>query len=159
MQKDGVLVPYITSKGHSIALLRHGILTVPEMFDAEHSDVRWMTWKLRGCGVFLLYASSVCLAKLLRIFCKKPLICSYFFDLNEMVYSCRCCSFTKSTLRWCNIHGKFDSIIFIGVVCNCCCMDILQTCVGCRFADGLSEPFFVQCYGAVQHCSKQQWVL
>lgn len=74
MQKDGVLVPYITSKGHSIALLRHGILTVPEMFDAEHSDVRWMTWKLRGCGVFLLYASSVCLAKLLRIFCKKLLM-------------------------------------------------------------------------------------
>lgn len=68
MQSKGVLVPYTTSKGHKIAILRHGLLTVPEMFNAEHSDVRMTTWKLRGCGIFILYASSVCLARLLRIF-------------------------------------------------------------------------------------------
>lgn len=69
MQKDGVLVPYTTSKGHRIALLRHGILSVPEMFNAEHSDIRLTTWKLRGVGIFILYASCVCLARLLRIIC------------------------------------------------------------------------------------------
>ncbi|KAJ3633825.1 hypothetical protein MTP99_010748 [Tenebrio molitor] len=67
MQKDGVLVPYTTSKGHRLALLRHGELNINQIFNAEHSDVRLETWKLRAAGIFILYASSVCLAKLIKI--------------------------------------------------------------------------------------------
>lgn len=66
-QKNGVLVPYVTSKGHEIALIRHGLLTVNQMFSIEHADAKWETWKIRGMGVFLMYAAIVCLAKLLRI--------------------------------------------------------------------------------------------
>ncbi|XP_023027107.1 transmembrane protein 43 [Leptinotarsa decemlineata] len=66
-QENGVLVPYESSKGHKIALLRHGNLNINQMFSAEHFDARLETWKLRGLGVFILYASAVCLAKLLRI--------------------------------------------------------------------------------------------
>ncbi|KAL3281212.1 hypothetical protein HHI36_004426 [Cryptolaemus montrouzieri] len=47
-QKDGILVPYVTSKGHEIALVRHGLLSVHEMFVAEHSDAKIETWKIRG---------------------------------------------------------------------------------------------------------------
>ncbi|KAG5896399.1 hypothetical protein JTB14_009604 [Gonioctena quinquepunctata] len=66
-QENGVLVPYETSKGHKIALLRHGNLNINQMFSAEHYDARMETWKLRGLGVFILYASTVCLARLLKI--------------------------------------------------------------------------------------------
>lgn len=67
------MVPYRTSKGHEIALLREEILTVNQIFDVEHSDARWETWKLRAAGVFILYASSVCLKKLLHILCKNTI--------------------------------------------------------------------------------------
>lgn len=70
MQKDGRLQPYKTSKGHEILILRHGLLNIYQMFSAEHSDARFETWKLRGAGMFILYASSICLAKFLKIFCK-----------------------------------------------------------------------------------------
>lgn len=70
MQKDGLLLPYITSKGHEILLLREGVLSVAQMFNQERSDVYYETWKMRGIGTFVLYASFVCLSRLLRIFCK-----------------------------------------------------------------------------------------
>lgn len=70
MQKDGILIPYTTSKGHKLALLRHGELSISQMFSAEHFDVRLETWKLRAAGIFILYASSICLAKLIKILCK-----------------------------------------------------------------------------------------
>lgn len=84
MQKDGILVPYTTSKGHKIALLRHGELNINQMFNAEHFDVRLETWKIRAAGVFILYASCVCLARLIKIFCKfiKDIIVH-----NKVVYS------------------------------------------------------------------------
>lgn len=69
-QDNGVLIPYTTSKGHKIVLLRQGTLNINQMFSAEHFDARIETWKLRGIGMFILYASSVCLAKLLKIMCK-----------------------------------------------------------------------------------------
>lgn len=83
MQKNGALLPYTTSKGHNIALLRHGLFNIPEMFSAEHSDVRLTTWKLRGAGVFLLYVSAVCLAKLLKIFCKSLTLSFCKICINE----------------------------------------------------------------------------
>ncbi|GJQ82190.1 hypothetical protein Trydic_g6018 [Trypoxylus dichotomus] len=67
MQKDGIIVPYHTTRGHQIALVRNGILTVSQIFDVEHSDARWETWKLRAAGTFVLYASAVCLKRLLRL--------------------------------------------------------------------------------------------
>lgn len=68
MQKNGIIVPFHTSKGHEFLLLRHGTLNVFQMFHAEHSDAKFETWKLRGIGIFMLYAATVCLSKLLRIF-------------------------------------------------------------------------------------------
>lgn len=70
MQKDGILVPYITSKGQEVALIRHGILSVDEMFEAEHADLKTETWKYRGIGLFVLYSSAICLSRLLLIACK-----------------------------------------------------------------------------------------
>ncbi|KAJ8920944.1 hypothetical protein NQ315_015737 [Exocentrus adspersus] len=75
-QESGVLVPYTTSKGHNIALLRHGSLNINQMFSAEHYDAKMETWKLRGVGVFVLYAASVCLAKLLKIIVRQTPILS-----------------------------------------------------------------------------------
>lgn len=69
-QENGVLVPYKTSKGRDIVLLREGTLNINQMFSAEHFDARLETWKLRGVGMFVLYAASVCLAKLLKIICE-----------------------------------------------------------------------------------------
>ncbi|XP_063902975.1 transmembrane protein 43 homolog isoform X1 [Zophobas morio] len=75
MQKEGILVPYTTTKGHRIALLRHGDLSINQMFNAEHYDVRLETWKLRAAGIFILYASSICLARLIKIlFFRIPLL-------------------------------------------------------------------------------------
>ncbi|XP_056645449.1 transmembrane protein 43 homolog isoform X2 [Diorhabda sublineata] len=64
---NGVLVPYETSKGHRIALLRLGNLNLNQMFSEEHFDARLETWKLRGFGFFILYASTVCMSKLIKI--------------------------------------------------------------------------------------------
>lgn len=66
-QKQGSLVPYFTSKGHEILLIRSGQLSVNEMFKIEHSDNRWQTWKLRGIGWFILFGSTNCLARILHI--------------------------------------------------------------------------------------------
>lgn len=71
LQKDGTLVPYETSRKHQLGLVRHGILTVKQMFDAEHSDAKLETWKFRAVGLFALYASSLCLARLLAVLCLK----------------------------------------------------------------------------------------
>ncbi|XP_065156546.1 transmembrane protein 43 homolog [Atheta coriaria] len=71
MQKDGNLVPFTTSKNHQIALLRHGLFNIKQMFDYEHSDVRFETWKMRIAGVFVLYAASVFLAPVIRAFTVK----------------------------------------------------------------------------------------
>nr|CAH7714285.1 unnamed protein product [Callosobruchus chinensis] len=68
-QDNGFLIPYETTRGHKIALLRYGNLNINQMFSAEHFDARIETWKLRGIGIFILYASCVCLAKLLKIMC------------------------------------------------------------------------------------------
>jgi len=67
MQKDGILLPYTTSKAHEILLLRLGVLTIAQMFSEERSDAYYETWKLRAAGIFILYASFVCLARLSRI--------------------------------------------------------------------------------------------
>lgn len=64
------MVPYETTGGHSIALLRQGNLNINQMFSAEHFDARLETWKFRGIGVFILYASSVCLSRILKIMCE-----------------------------------------------------------------------------------------
>ncbi|CAH1102658.1 unnamed protein product [Psylliodes chrysocephalus] len=66
-QDNDALVPYETTGGHSIALLRQGNLNINQMFSAEHFDARLETWKFRGIGVFILYASSVCLSRILKI--------------------------------------------------------------------------------------------
>nr|CAI5828028.1 unnamed protein product [Callosobruchus analis] len=74
-QDNGFLVPYETTRGHKIALLRYGNLNINQMFSAEHFDARIETWKLRGIGIFILYASCVCLAKLLKImFVQLPIL-------------------------------------------------------------------------------------
>ncbi|CAG9863525.1 unnamed protein product [Phyllotreta striolata] len=65
--ENGALVPYETSRGHQITLLRQGNLNINQMFSAEHFDARLETWKFRGLGIFVLYASSVCLSRLLKI--------------------------------------------------------------------------------------------
>lgn len=79
MQKDGVLMPYRTSKGYDICLLRHGILNTAQMFNMAHSDARFETWKLRGAGMFLLYASSICLAKFLKILSKLQVFINHYY--------------------------------------------------------------------------------
>lgn len=81
-QENGMLVPYQSTKGHEIALLRHGTLNINQMVNAEHLDARMETWKLRGAGLFILYASSVCLAKLFNILCMRI----YFIMLVKMNY-------------------------------------------------------------------------
>lgn len=70
MQKDGFLMPYTTSKDHQLLLLRAGVLNIAQMFREERSDAYYETWKLRGAGIFILYASFVCLARLSRIICE-----------------------------------------------------------------------------------------
>lgn len=69
-QEQGILVPFFTTKGHEIMLLRMGQLNVAEMFKVEHSDNKWQTWKIRGIGWFLLFASTNCLARILHIISK-----------------------------------------------------------------------------------------
>ena len=83
-------MPYVTSKGNDINLLRHGILSVSQMFQAEHSDAHWKTWKLRGAGMFMLYVSSVCLAKFLRIICKSNVfqLCTYKKTTKPQLCNC-----------------------------------------------------------------------
>lgn len=81
-QKDGLLIPYVTTRKHELVLLRYGSLNIKQMFDAEHSDAKLQTWKLRAAGLFVLYASSVCLARLLRILCKY--LCSSKFIMKQL---------------------------------------------------------------------------
>lgn len=124
-----MLVPYTTSKGHKIALLRHGLLSVPEMFNAEHSDIRLTTWKLRGAGVFIMYASATCLSRLLRIICMLSEIVLMFLKMPD-------CSLSINKFKnviVCQLGGcDFGSTFrYINVV------DVLQASVGCWTSDGI----------------------
>ncbi|KAK9879753.1 hypothetical protein WA026_006816 [Henosepilachna vigintioctopunctata] len=79
--KDGVLVPYVTSKGQEIALVGHGLLSVHEMFAFEYSEAKIQTWKMRAFGMFIIYASTVCLGRLLRIgFNQVPMLHNNFLQ-------------------------------------------------------------------------------
>ncbi|KAL1513720.1 hypothetical protein ABEB36_003092 [Hypothenemus hampei] len=66
-QEKNILVPYTTSKGHQVALLRNGNLNIDEMFRAEHWDVKVSAWKLRIYGAFLIYFGVICWSKLLKL--------------------------------------------------------------------------------------------
>lgn len=70
-QENGVLVPYTTSKGKKIALLRYGDLNITEMFSAEHWDARAETWKLRFYGGVFIYFATICWSRLLKIIFNK----------------------------------------------------------------------------------------
>ncbi|XP_066143904.1 transmembrane protein 43 homolog [Euwallacea fornicatus] len=66
-QEKGTLVPYITSKGKEIALVRYGKLDLNQIFSAEHWDFKLETWKLRLYGAFCIYFAVICWARLLKI--------------------------------------------------------------------------------------------
>lgn len=69
-QEKGMLVPYTTSKGKVMALLRNGNLNIAEMFSAEHWDAKLATWKLRFYGGVFIYFAVICWSRLLRIVCE-----------------------------------------------------------------------------------------
>lgn len=93
MQKDGILVPFTTSKGHNIALMRYGILSVSQMFDSEHFDLKLETWKIRLAGVFIMYAATVCLIRLLKI------ICTFVFNACKLKFIGVVCRFEIAHLK------------------------------------------------------------
>lgn len=70
-QEKGSLVPYITTRGKEIALIRNGILNLNQMFHAEHQDFKLETWKLRFFGAGFIYFAVICWARLLKILLSK----------------------------------------------------------------------------------------
>lgn len=66
-QEDESLVPYVTTKGKEIALVRYGNLNPDDMLKAEFFDAKIETWKLRFFGSCFVYFATICLAKLLKI--------------------------------------------------------------------------------------------
>ncbi|XP_060517410.1 transmembrane protein 43 homolog [Cylas formicarius] len=65
-QQHDILIPYHSSRGRDIALLRYGNLDVSQMSNFEHSDARWETWTFRFYGCFFVYCSTLCLSWLLK---------------------------------------------------------------------------------------------
>lgn len=66
-QENNVLIPYVTSKGKHIALIRYGHLDMGQMFSAEHWDAKIETWRLRFFGGVFIYFATICWARLLKI--------------------------------------------------------------------------------------------
>ncbi|XP_071438753.1 transmembrane protein 43 homolog isoform X1 [Hetaerina americana] len=65
MQNGNQLVPYKTLSGYDILILRHGKLSVEEIFHDEHSQKFWLTWLVRFLGWFLTLLGCTCLSNIL----------------------------------------------------------------------------------------------
>lgn len=78
-QENGMLVPYVTSKGRQIALVRYGNLNRDEMLKAEFYDAKIENWKLRFFGAAFIHFATTCLSKLIKLICKllKFIFCIY----------------------------------------------------------------------------------
>lgn len=127
MQSEGSLIPYKTSKGHYIVLLRNGILSVSQMFDAEHYDVRFETWKLRAAGIFIMYASSVCLIRLLKILCNASNLIWIIKQLITYFSRWRTTSITNRFQTWNFFIIKFRNCNFSFLINHFDCLVLLQT--------------------------------
>ncbi|KAF7287188.1 hypothetical protein GWI33_002552 [Rhynchophorus ferrugineus] len=66
-QENGMLVPYVTSKGRQIALVRYGNLNRDEMLKAEFYDAKIENWKLRFFGAAFIHFAITCLSKLIKL--------------------------------------------------------------------------------------------
>lgn len=66
MQDGKEIRPYQTLAGDEILMLRHGRLSVEEMFLEERARNQWLTWAYRGLGWFMMFLGANCLTDILR---------------------------------------------------------------------------------------------
>jgi hypothetical protein len=67
-QQQNRLVPYITSNGESLELVKTGLLSAEGMFQAARSDNTIMTWVIRLVGFSLMMIGLTLLLKPLSVF-------------------------------------------------------------------------------------------
>jgi Protein of unknown function (DUF1625). len=66
MQDGKEIRPYQTSAGDEILMLRHGYMSIEEMFLEEQARNQWLTWAYRGLGWFMMFLGANCLTDILR---------------------------------------------------------------------------------------------
>ena len=66
MQDGKEIRPYKTLAGDEILMLRHGQVSVEEMFLEEQVRNQWLTWAYRGLGWFMMFLGANCLTDILR---------------------------------------------------------------------------------------------
>ena len=66
MQDGNEIRPYKTLAGDEILMLRHGHMSIEEMFLEEQVRNQWLTWAYRGLGWFLMFLGANCLTDILR---------------------------------------------------------------------------------------------
>ncbi|XP_047104037.1 transmembrane protein 43 homolog isoform X1 [Schistocerca piceifrons] len=71
-QNGNKIEPYKAPNGNEILILHHGILTVEETLQREHSPNIWLIWLCRIAGWLLLFQGSSYLNGLLRFVFWKP---------------------------------------------------------------------------------------
>ncbi|XP_069692898.1 transmembrane protein 43 homolog isoform X2 [Periplaneta americana] len=67
MQLGNEIRPYQTFSGDEILMLRHGRLSVEEMFLEERARNQWLTWAYRGLGWLMMFLGANCLTNILRL--------------------------------------------------------------------------------------------
>jgi hypothetical protein len=66
MQDGKEIRPYQTFAGDEILMLRHGRLSLEEMFLEERAHNQWLTWVYRGLGWLLMFLGANCITDILR---------------------------------------------------------------------------------------------
>lgn len=67
MQVGKEIQPYRTFSGNEILMLRHGRLTVEEMFLDEQARNQWLTWAYRALGWLMMFLGANCVSNILQI--------------------------------------------------------------------------------------------
>jgi hypothetical protein len=67
MQVGKEIQLYRTFSGNEILMLRHGRLSIEEMFLEERARNQWLTWAYRGLGWLMMFLGAKCLSNILQL--------------------------------------------------------------------------------------------
>jgi hypothetical protein len=109
MQVGKEIQPYRTFSGNEILMLRHGRLTVEEMFLEERAHNQWMTWAYRGLGWLMMFLGANCVSNILQLIGK--------FIISRIL-NCEITWNSMSDIKLCFLIGSYNVFEMIIVRCE-----------------------------------------
>ncbi|XP_021924095.1 transmembrane protein 43 homolog isoform X2 [Zootermopsis nevadensis] len=117
MQVGKEIQPYRTFSGNEILMLRHGRLTVEEMFLDEQARNQWLTWAYRALGWLMMFLGANCVSNILQIIVSRYSILRSLLLMGmnfvNMAISTSVC-FLVMSLAWSSYRPVLGTLLVIG---------------------------------------------